>query len=245
MSRPGFKAQLDILTGRQLAIHGGSMGTVLLMLVQAPLIGYFIGLAWKGQEAAPSTYFIMALAAVWMGCMNSCTAIVQERAIFLRERMFSLDIRAYLLSKLSVLSVIGGFQVLLLLATQGRLMHLKETLLAQALVFVVMTATSAAACGLGLLISSVAGTSHGAVVAVPILLLPQAIFSEVLLQQNIRNQLPSIVEKLTLTKWCYAALIDVHQGAGFLAQTKSLLALAAFLAAFLALAAAKLRLDEA
>jgi len=135
--------------------------------------------------------------------------------------------------------------VLLLLATQGRLMHLKETLLAQALVFVVMTATSAAACGLGLLISSVAGTSHGAVVAVPILLLPQAIFSEVLLQQNIRNQLPSIVEKLTLTKWCYAALIDVHQGAGFLAQTKSLLALAAFLAAFLALAAAKLRLDEA
>ena len=243
--RPGFKEQLDVLVSRQIAIQFGSMGTLLLMLVQAPIIGYFIGLAWRGQEAAPSTYFIMSVAAVWMGCMNACTAIVQERRIYMRERMFSLDIWSYLLSKLSVLSVIGGLQCVLLLAVQGRLMYLKESLLAHVLFFLILFMTCTAACGLGLLISSVAGTSHGAVVAVPILLLPQAIFSEVLLQQNIKNAVPSAIEKLTLTKWCYGALVNVHQGAEFLAQAKDLLALAVFLGLFLALAALKLKFDEA
>lgn len=245
MSRPGFKEQLDILTSRQLSIQSGSAGTLLLMLVQAPIIGAFIGLAWRGQEASPSTYFIMAVAAVWMGCMNSCTSIVQERQVYLRERMFNLDIRSYLLSKLGVLSVIGAVQCLLLLAAQGKLMHLKESPLDLALIFIALVLTSAAACCLGLLISAVARTSHGAVVAVPILLIPQAIFSEVLLQGNIENSVPSAIEKLTLTKWCYKALVDIHGGPGFLVQAGSLLALAAFLVLFLALAAGKLKLDEA
>ena len=99
MVRPGFRRQLDILVDRAIAVHLGSLGTLLMMLAQAPIIGWFIGLAWRGQEAVPQTYFIMSVAALWMGCMNACTAIVVERPIFLRERMFDLDIQSYLLSK--------------------------------------------------------------------------------------------------------------------------------------------------
>jgi len=172
MSRPGFRRQLDLLTGRQLAVYSGSSGTLLLMLLQAPLIGYFIGLAWRSQEAVPQTYFIMALAAVWMGCMNACTAIVQERQVFSRERMFDLDIRSYLLSKMSVLCVVCGLHSALLLAAQGPLMHLKDSVFAQGLLFLALAATAVAASGLGLLISAFARTSHGAAVAVPILLIP-------------------------------------------------------------------------
>ncbi|MBI5242840.1 MAG: ABC transporter permease [Elusimicrobia bacterium] len=244
MARPGFKEQLDTLTSRHIAIQFGAFGAIFLMFVQAPIIGYFIGLAWRNQEAAPQTYFIMSVAAVWMGCMNACTAIVQERQIYMRERMFSLNLWAYLLSKMSVLSVMGAAQSVLLLATQGQLMHLKDSMFAHVLFFVILSATNITACGLGLLISAVAQTSHGAVVAVPILLIPQAIFSEVLLQQNIKNQIPSLIEKLTLTKWCYEALVNAHKGAEFLAQTKSFLALSLALAAFLTLAAGKLKLDE-
>ena len=245
MSRPGFRRQLDLLTGRQLAVYSGSSGTLLLMLLQAPLIGYFIGLAWRSQEAVPQTYFIMALAAVWMGCMNACTAIVQERQVFSRERMFDLDIRSYLLSKMSVLCVVCGLHSALLLAAQGPLMHLKDSVFAQGLLFLALAATAVAASGLGLLISAFARTSHGAAVAVPILLIPQAIFSEALLGQNIKNAVPSAIEKATLTKWCYQALVDIHKGAGFLEQSKDLLALSACLVLFLALAFVKLRWDDA
>ncbi|MBI5209608.1 MAG: ABC transporter permease [Elusimicrobia bacterium] len=244
MARPGFRAQMDALIGRNIAIHFGAAGTLLLMVAQAPIIGYFIGLGWKGQEAVPQTYFIMSVAALWMGCMNACTSIVVERQVYLRERMFDLNIWSYLFSKMSVLAVVGGLQSLLLLATQGRFMHLKSSVLAQLLFFVSLSMTGLAAGALGLLISSLARTSYGAVVAVPIVLLPQAIFTEVLLGENVKNAVPAVIEKLTLTKWCYQALMDVHQGVHVLDQAKSLAALALALGLFLALAAGKLKLEE-
>ena len=244
MARPGFRRQLDILIDRSIAIHLGSWGTLLMMVAQAPIIGYFIGLAWRGQEAVPQTYFIMSVAALWMGCMNACTAIVVERPIFLRERMFDLNIWSYLLSKMSVLSVICGLQTVLLLAAQGHLMHLKYSWGAHLLVFLSLSWTGIAACALGLLVSAVARSAYGAVAAVPIILIPQAIFSEVLLQDNIRKGAPSFIEKLTLTKWCYEALVDVHNGAHVLDQLKSLGALALGLALCLALAAGALSLAE-
>lgn len=240
MARPAFRRQLDILVDRNVAIHWGSFGTVSLMLLQAPIIGGFIGLAWKGQEPAAQTHFVMAVAALWMGCMNATTSVVQERAVYMRERMFELDLGAYLLSKLAVLAVIGAVQAILLLAAQGRLMHLKESFGAQALTFLIMAATDVAAAGLGLLISTMAKTSYGAVVAVPILLIPQVLFSKVILQGNIDKGVPAALEKLTLTKWCYDALSDLQGGATWSTQLGSLAALAVGLSAFLTLAYLKL-----
>ncbi|MCX5795209.1 MAG: ABC transporter permease [Elusimicrobia bacterium] len=244
MARPGFQRQYDILVDRAIAVHLGSLGTLLMMVAQAPIIGWFIGLAWRGQEAVPQTYFIMSVAALWMGCMNACTAIVVERPIFLRERMFDLNIWSYLLSKMSVMSVVCAVQTVLLLAAQGHLMHLRDSWGAHSLVFLALCGTGIAACGLGLLISAVARSAYGAVAAVPILLIPQAIFSKVLLGDNIEKGASSFIEKLTLTKWCYEALVDVHNGAHFLDQLKSLGALALGLALFLALAAGALGLAE-
>lgn len=244
MARPDFRRQLDVLVSRAIAVHFGSIGTLLMMVAQAPIIGSFIGLAWKGQEAAPQTYFMMAVAALWMGCMNATTSIVVERPILERERMFDLNIWSYLLSKLAVLSVICGLQTVLLLAAQARLMHLKESPVSLGLFFLALCLTGAASAGLGLLISSIARTAYGAVVAVPIVLIPQALFSEVLLQANIEKPLPSVLEKLTLTKWCYKALMDVHQGAHVLDQLGCLAALAAGLGLTIVLAAGKLKWDE-
>ncbi len=245
MARPGFRRQLDILVDRNLAIHAGAFSTALLMLLQAPVIGGFIGLAWKGQEPVPQTYFVMAVAALWMGCMNATTSVVQERAVYMRERMFELDLAAYLLSKLAVLAVLGAVQTVLLLAAQGRLMHLKESLGPLTLAFLVMAATNIASAGLGLLISCVAKTSYGAVVAVPILLIPQVLFSKIILQGNIDKGVPSVLEKLTLTKWCYDALVNIQDGAAWSTQLGSLAALTGGLGAFMALAYLKLWAEDA
>ena len=245
MARPGFKEQLDTLVSRDIAIRFGSAGTLLLMLVQAPIIGSFVGLAWRSQEAVNQTYFIMAVAALWMGCMNACTCIVAEREIFARERMFSLNIWSYLLSKMLPLAAVCAAQAALLMAAQGQLMHLKDSLLVQGLIFLFLTATGVCASALGLLVSAFSRTSYGSVVAVPILLIPQVIFSEVLLQDNINSRVPSIIEKLTLTKWCYEALVNAHNDIEWLVQFKCLAARAASLGLLLALAAGKLKLDDA
>lgn len=243
-ARPGFRTQFDALVGRGLAVRAGAFGTLATLLLQAPLIGGFIGIAWKGEEPAAATYFVMSVAAMWMGCLNACTEIVSERAVYERERMFRLDIRAYLLSKAAVLACLSGLQAALLLLAQGQLMSMKTVLTAQFLSWLALTATGTAAAGLGLLVSACSRSPYSAVVTVPILLIPQVVFSEVLLQANIRKYWPSTIEAMTLTKWCFKALFDLRDEVEWLVQLKSLAALAAFGTLFLALAAAKLRWDD-
>lgn len=244
MPRPGFKGQLDVLVDRALAVHAGSFGTVLLLAAQAPAIGGCIGLAWRDAVPTPATHFVMAVAAVWMGCMNACTAVVQERAIFDRERMFDLDIRAYLLSKGAVLAVLGMVQSVLLLAAAGALMKLPAGPVANVLSFTALSLTSAAAAALGLLISSCARSAQGAVVIVPIVLIPQVVFSKLLLQEAVDRAVPKLIHRLTLTKWCYDALENAPKSVEWLDQLAAWGALLAWTAVFLSLAAAKLRFDD-
>ncbi len=239
-----FRRQLDILVDRNLAVHWGAKGALLAMLAQAPVIGYFIGVAWSGQEPAPQTYFVMAVASLWMGCMNACTAVVQERSIYRRERMFGLDPRAYLLSKLSVLAAAAAAQTLLLLLVQSRMMHLGESWGQELMRFLILWTANVAAAGLGLAVSCFAKTSYGAVVAVPILLIPQVLFSRILLQDNIDSTLPALFEKLTITKWAYDSLVDLQGGGKVLEQLKCFGALAASLLAYSAVSWLKLRTDE-
>ena len=62
--------------------------------------------------------------------------------------------------------------------------------------------------------------------ALPILLIPQVLFSEILLGANIDNAVPAVIEKVTITKWCYEALINAHKDIEFLVQLESVLMLA-------------------
>ena len=214
MARPNFKSQLNILIGRNLSIHLSSSSTLVLLLVQPPLIGYFIGRGWRAQEPNARTFFVMAVASIWMGCMNACCEIVKERAVFDRERMFNLNILSYLISKVVVLTVIAGVQSILLLVVIGRMVHLQQRLDYHLLYFLVLTFTAVSASGLGLASSTFARTSYAAAITVPILIIPQIIFSEVLLQENIDKNIPSKIEKCTITKWSYQALKNVEPDGG-------------------------------
>lgn len=245
MARPGFRRQLSVLLDRNLAVLFGSPGTLALLLVQPPLVGAVLGLAWQGQEGTAATYLCMAIAAVYIGCMNAAGAIVRERAIFQRERMFLLSIPAYVLSKALVLLVVVQLQMVLLLAAQGRLMHLPPGALNHVLLLLCLGATAGAATGLGLLISAVARTSYAAVVSVPVLIIPQIVFSEVVLGGvGIDKAVPSVVEKVTLTKWGYEALQVVARDGSPWTYLGSLALLAGMLAGLLSLAALKLKMDD-
>ena len=92
-------SQLNVLFERNLAVLLGSPERLLVLLLQPPLIGALIGLAWGGTRATDMTYFILALAAIYLGCLNACTAIVRERAIYERERMTDLRIVAFVFPK--------------------------------------------------------------------------------------------------------------------------------------------------
>ncbi len=244
MARPGFASQYDTLLDREIALRTASFRELLLLLGQPVLLGYVIGLAWRSAEAEPATFFSMSIAIVYLGCMNACCAIVRERAVYDRERMFELSIRAYLLSKLAVLAVISSVQAALLLFTQSRLMALPPGLGNHILLLLVMAGTGITATSLGLFISACATSSHGAVIAVPSLIVPQIVFSEVVLRSHIDKKVPAFMEKLTITKWCQDALVMLSEEVDLDIMVKSVFALAVQLTVLMVLSATKLRLEE-
>ncbi len=244
MARPGFSSQLGTLIDRTLLVYLGSPTTLLILLVQPPLIGMILGLGWQNQESTNATFLCMAIAAVYIGAMNSAAAIVRERVIFDRERMFRLSIWAYLLSKTTVLAGVAAGQMVLLLVAQSYFMHLpvgvgNHILLALALTFAAITAT-----GLGLAISAFARSTYVAVLLVPVLIIPQIVFTEVVLKGGIDKKVPAMVENFTITKWGFEALQMVGNDGRWDAFAGSVLAMLALLSGFLLVAALKLKLDE-
>ena len=116
MSTP--RPQSPVLAARYRDCLLGDVGSFVLILAQAPLIGWLCAVVWGSIESdTPALYFVLCLSAVWFGCINACREIVKERAILERERLFGLRPRDYVVSKVWVLAALGAAQVVLLQGT--------------------------------------------------------------------------------------------------------------------------------
>jgi ABC transport system ATP-binding/permease protein len=199
--------QVEVLAERYLEIVLADTGNTALLLLQAPLIAGCIVLVWRDvAQPTDACYFVMALTAVWFGAINACREIVKERTIYLRERMVGQDATAYLLSKLVVLALLGFAQCLALVVVVDRGLALGGYPL---LHFVALYAASLSGTTLGLCLSAAVTTSERAITGVPLLLLPQILFSDVILSHEHASNLVHWLEDTTLTAWAYDALKQV------------------------------------
>ncbi len=170
--------QASILTSRYVDLKLADLGGLFFLLVQAPLIGWLIGIAYEGKTQSRTIDFILAIVAVWFGCFNACREVVKERLIFLRERRAGVTVRAYLVSKALVLAVFAALQVLVLVVMVARVVRMESSL---PLLYAGLLTTCLTATALGLLLSSVVHSQNSLIALVPIALIPQLIFSEVTL----------------------------------------------------------------
>lgn len=179
LSRALQLRQASILTSRYVDLKLADLGGLFFLLVQAPLIGWLIGIAYEGKTQSRTIDFILTIVAVWFGCFNACREVVKERLILLRERRAGVTVRAYLVSKVLVLTVFAALQCLVLVLMVWRAgvrMEAPLPLLYAGLLTTCLTATA-----LGLLLSSVVHSQNTLIALVPIALIPQLIFSEVTL----------------------------------------------------------------
>lgn len=152
-----------------------------ILLGQAPVIAFLTFLAVGSEQPRDFLYFVVALVAVWFGTSVAAREIIRERPVYRRERMFNLGILPYLGSKLTVLALIVGLQCALLFVPLKLMdfvglakMPGERYGLPQ---FTVMLLTAAVGIALGLLISALVRTSEMATSLVPLILIPQILFS--------------------------------------------------------------------
>ncbi len=201
--------QAGVLSDRYLEMVLADWKNTGLLLMQAPLLAAMAVAVWGNVErATPTLYFVMVLSMFWVGCMNACREIVKERALFLRERMFNLDVGAYLFSKIRVLSLVAVMQVGLYTVICAKWIDTRVPI-----GWLGLTLLATAICGtcLGLLISSGVKRSDYAVAWVPLVIIPQIIFSEFTIDADQFQGISEWAFRLMPARWPFEALMEFGQ----------------------------------
>ena len=175
----GSIRQMFTLSRRYFEVLRRDKFNLLILFAQSPIIAVLTYLVVGDNEPRDFPYFVLALVAVWFGTSIAAREIIRERAVYNRERMVNLGLLPYVGSKLLVLSFIVGLQVVLLFVFLKffdlvELMKMPGNIIEQ---MFIMLLTGMVGIALGLFISSVVKTSEMATSLVPLILIPQIIFS--------------------------------------------------------------------
>ena len=186
------------LTKRYFTIKTNDRVNTLLMLAQAPIIAILICLIFK--EISSAVLFMISISAIWLGAQNAAREIVSEGAIYKRERMYNLEIFPYILSKITVLSVVSLIQsfvfiIILFIHFNSAIVELNEP----HYLFFWMLFLSIASTFLGLLLSSLVKTSERAMTILPLILLPQIMLAGLI--AKVSNGFVEFISYLTISRW--------------------------------------------
>lgn len=243
MTRIDWK-QAELLCERYWEIWWGELGTLLVMVGQAPVIAGLIVTAWRDSKESATLHLFLCLAALWVGCMNSCREIVKELPLYYRERRVGLGIGPYLFSKLWVLGLLDLVAAVLLVGIVNYWVGLSGSKL---LLTLVLWLTALTGTALGLFISAVSATSDRAVGLVPLAVLPQILFSKAFLPDAHAAGLARTLENATLLGWSfdlYGYVRTLGSDAQWLSLFKSLGALAGLGAALVLATVIVMALDD-
>jgi hypothetical protein len=150
--------------------------------------------------------FMMSLAVTLLGIFAAAYTIVEERSLFLRERMVNLRIGPYLISKVVVYGGFALISCLLLLVT----VFLGVQLPGQGLItwgplelFITLALTAIAGVSIGLLLSALVRQVNAVTYAVLGVLFIQILFPGVLFEM--KGPLEPL-SRITITRWSLEAL---------------------------------------
>ncbi len=177
--------QWATLARRYVEVLSRDKFNLLILFGQAPIIAFLTYLVVGENAPRDFPYFMLALVAIWFGTSISAREVIRERAVYNRERMVNLGLLPYVGSKLLVLSTIVGLQCILLFGTLKAFHYLglpgwkmpPDSLSDTVAQLLVMILTGMVGIALGLFISAIVKTSEMATSLVPLILIPQILFS--------------------------------------------------------------------
>lgn len=225
-----FFQQLFILTQRYFKLIIRDKISLILSLITAPIGISLITIAIRNQDplvitnpdefelvskAAPlalKVLFVFTCASLWVGLSSSLQEIVKESEIYRRERLVNLRLIAYLGSKLLIIGGLALLQTLLIaiVILVGFKAPEPDTIPWALGMSITTYLTLLASMSLGLMVSAGVKNSTQANNALPILLLPQIIFSGVLFE--IKGKLTQLISWLMLSRWsigAYGVLVEI------------------------------------
>lgn len=204
--------QYTVITGRYTELILNDSRRLAALLAQPILIGMLLAIVsdrdlFEIYESTKSMMFVLSCSAIWIGVFDSIQEICKERNILKREYMAGLRPGVYILSKMTVQTVMGAIQAVSLVMTFLLLTGSSEKGILWDPFHMEMTVTAwlttVASAGLGLAISAVVKTGDKAMAAAPFVLIVQLLFSGILFELKGAAEYISYV---TVSRWSVEAM---------------------------------------
>ena len=194
---------------------------LLLMALQAPLIGTVLSLLFSPQlfaleqvwgqsnypiKEGPTLLFLLVVSCLFFGSINSCREIVKELPILRRERLVNLQLLPYFASKVTVLSLVGAVQALLLLGIVQLRVPLCLPFELQLSLLGFLVAAAVGGTLLGLMLSSLAGSAEQSSSLVSVLLILQLSLSGAFIKPEQMLEPLRWLSTLSISRWTFAGV---------------------------------------
>lgn len=210
--------QLSVLSTRYMKLIYNDLFRLIFLILQAPFLAALLSLVANGSQfeelgVTKSLLFSLTCCAVWIGLLDAIQEVCKERSILKREFMTGLSLSSYVLSKFAVLGLLGLIQSILMVLTFELCVGLpSEDLLwsSQLTFFFTTFLTTLASSSLGIFVSCFFNNSDRAMVAAPILLMPQILFSGMIFSLS---GITDLISMIIISRWgmeAYGTLANLN-----------------------------------
>jgi ABC-type multidrug transport system ATPase subunit len=220
---PNRLKQFSIFLRRDVFAKIRNQQYMLLSALEAPILALIIaffskrfifnnGIAqyiFSENTNIPSYLFMIVVVALFLGSIISAEEIFKDRKILRREKFLNLSRSSYLFSKIVILFTISAIQMLLLVIIGNSILHVDNMTWRY---WLVLFSTSCCANLIGLNISAGLNSVVTIYILIPIILVPQLLFSGVVIEfDKMHNKEASdlkvpIQGDLTTSRWAFEAL---------------------------------------
>lgn len=221
---PNRLNQFRIFISRTILSKLSDRQYLLMIALEAPLLAIIIGFFTKytvgdsdnvnkyifsTNDNIPAYLFMSVVAALFLGMIVSAEEIIKDRKILHREKFLNLSWGSYISSKVFVVFLISAIQMLVFVLLGNHILEIKGM---NWIYWIILFSAAACANILGLNLSSALKSTVAIYVTVPLLLVPQLLFSGVIvdfrkLHHSISNdRYVPFVGNLMISRWAYEAL---------------------------------------
>lgn len=220
---PNRFVQFVTYTTRDVFSKFSNLQYILVNLLIAPILSlglsYFIKYYnWTDQklsytfyhnENIPQYLFIIVIVSIFLGLTVAAEEIHRDKKILSREKFINLSRTSYLVSKISILFTISAIQSLLFVIIGNSILEIRGMWFE---FWLIMFSTACFSNLLGLIISSTFNSAKVIYIVIPLIIIPQLLFSGVIVKFHKLHPSLSTATKvpwignLMVSRWSYEAL---------------------------------------
>lgn len=220
--KPGFFQQLRVYFVRDVLSKLTNRQYMLINLLEAPALAFILAFfvkfynmqdgaeyTFRTNQNIPQFLFIAVIVALFIGLTVAAEEIIKDQKILKRESFLNLSKGSYLMSKISIMFIISAVQMLFFVAIGNWILEIQGMWWQY---WIILFTLSCFANLLGLNISASFNSVKVIYILIPILIIPQLLFSGVIVKFDKLNPLfgdesaVPLIGNVMASRWAYEAL---------------------------------------